>query len=522
MRAIWSLKACPKIGTSLNWNRNRMLRMSYSTREEEEEEGELGEFLGYLEKVKNYEKAGVPKGAGTDTNQGFDLNRMKRLMLRLNNPHHNYKLVHVSGTKGKGSTSAFVSNILRAGGYSVASYSSPHILSITERISCNGYNVSASTLNDVFYSIKPILDRSILDENASLTHFEILTGIAFSLFHKLNVDIAVIEAGLGGARDATNVIESSNLAASVITTIAEEHMAALGGSLETIAVAKSGIIKHSRPVVLGGPFLPHIEDIFRSKASSMSSSVTLASNIGSTSSVKRITNKDGIGLCQPCDIVIRDEKDDKIIVELVDVKLRMLGDHQLQNAVTATCVSLCLRDQGWERVTDEAIRTGLENTRLLGRSQFLTPKEAEDLQLHGATVLLDGAHTKESARALKEMIKKDFGEKRIVFVVAMASDKDHVAFAKELVSGVKPEAVVVTEADIGGGKVRSTPCSVLKESWIKAGHELGLECVEASENKNVLEAIKLAYKIIGGGESGMVIVTGSLHIVSSVLASLQH
>ncbi|CAA7058325.1 unnamed protein product [Microthlaspi erraticum] len=511
---LWRISAA-----SLTSNRN--LSTMVST-----EDPELRDFVGFLESLKNYEKSGVPKGAGTDSGEGFDLRRMRRLMLRLDNPHFNYKVVHVAGTKGKGSTSAFLSNILRAGGYSVACYSSPHILSIKERMSCNGVPVSAATLNDVFKSIKPILDQSIQEENGSLSHFEILTGIAFSLFAKQNVDIAVIEAGLGGARDATNIIESSNLAASVITTIGEEHLAALGGSLETIAEAKSGIIKHGRPVVLGGPFLPHIEDILRSKAASMSSPVILASDIGSNSSVKRIIDRNGVGLRQSCEIVIQNEKDDKPIVELGDVNLRMLGHHQLQNAVTATCVSLCLRDQGFGRVTDEAIRIGLENTRLLGRSQFLTPKEAEALQLPGATVLLDGAHTKDSARALKEMVKKDFAEKRLVFVVAMASDKDHVSFAKELLSGLTPEAVVLTEADIAGSKVRSTASSVLKESWTKAADELGSGSIKVSENKTVFGSLKLAYKIltdhITGDDSGMVIVTGSLHIVSSVLASLQH
>ncbi|KAF2551201.1 hypothetical protein F2Q68_00035874 [Brassica cretica] len=511
MRALWSqlsiISNC-KLTPTIR-RRPSAANMMTSNRNLSTEDPELRDFVGFLESLKNYEKSGVPKGAGTDSSEGFDLGRMKRLMLRLHNPHLNYKVVHVAGTKGKGSTSAFLSNVLRAGGYSVGCYSSPHILSIKERISCNGQPVSASTLNDLFYSIKPIIDQSIQEEDGSLSHFEILTGIAFSLFAKENVDIAVIEAGLGGARDATNVIESTNLAASVITTIGEEHMAALGGSLESIAEAKSGITKHGRPVVLGGPFLPRIEDILRSKAASMSSPVVLASNIGSGSSIKGIINKDGIGLCQSCDIVIQSEKDDK----------------PLQNAVTATCVSLCLRDQGWSRVTDEAIRIGLENTRLLGRSQFLTPKEAEALQLPGATVLLDGAHTKDSARALKEMIEKEFAGKRLVFVVAMASDKDHVSFAKELLSGVRPEAVVLTEADIGGGKVRSTACSVLKESWIKASDELGLGFMEASEDKTVFGSLKLAYEILKHnrtGEEGMVIVTGSLHIVSSVLASLQH
>ncbi|CAA7059209.1 unnamed protein product [Microthlaspi erraticum] len=108
----------------------------------------------------------------------------------------------------------------------------------------------------------------------------------------------------------------------------------------------------------------------------------------------------------------------------------------------------------------------------------------------------------------------------------MASDKDHVSFAKEILSGLKPEAVVLTEADIAGSKVRSTASSVLKESWTKAADELGSGSMEVSENKTVFDALKLAYKILTDdditGDSGMVIVTGSLHIVSSVLASLQH
>lgn len=149
----------------------------------------------------------------------------------------------------------------------------------------------------------------------------------------------------------------------------------------------------------------------------------------------------------------------------------------------------------------------------------------ETFGLRYQSLVCFSAHTKESARALKEMIKKDFTEKRMVFVVAMASDKDHESFAKELLSGLKPEAVVVTETEIGGGKVRSTACSVLKESWINVADELGSGFMEVSENKTVFGSLRLAYKILSddkSSDSGMVIVTGSLHIVSSVLASLQH
>nr|VDC82366.1 unnamed protein product [Brassica rapa] len=162
-------------------------------------------------------------------------------------------------------------------------------------------------------------------------------------------------AGLGGDRDTTNVFESSNLAASVITTIGEERMAALGGSLETIAEAKAGITKHGRPVGLGGPFLAHIKDIIYSKAASLSSPVHWVWTSGS--SIKGITNKDGIGLCQSCDIVIQSEKDDKPIVELCDVNLRMLGNHQLQNDVLP---HVYLRDQGMLHFSSQILAMCIE------------------------------------------------------------------------------------------------------------------------------------------------------------------
>lgn len=207
-------------------------------------------FMNYLDSLKNFEKSGVPKGAGTDSDDGFDLGRMNRLMDRLGNPHSKFKTVHIAGTKGKGSTAAFLSSILRAEGYSVGCYTSPHIKTIRERMNVGRLNrpVSAKALNCLFHKIKGVLDEAIRLENGCITHFEVLTAMAFALFAQNHVDIAVIEAGLGGARDATNIISSSGLAASVITTIGEEHTAALGGSLETIAMAKSGIIKYGRPV----------------------------------------------------------------------------------------------------------------------------------------------------------------------------------------------------------------------------------------------------------------------------------
>ncbi|XP_009368683.2 dihydrofolate synthetase [Pyrus x bretschneideri] len=512
------------------------------------EDSELKGLLEYMDSLKNYEKLGVPKDAGTDSEDGFDLGRMRRLLELLGNPHSKFKAVHIAGTKGKGSTAAFLSNMLRAEGYSVGCYTSPHIQTIRERISVGRFAepVSAKALSSLFDGVKKILDRAIEVENGRTSHFEVLTALAFTLFAQENVDIAVIEAGLGGARDATNVICSSELATSIITTIGEEHLAALGGSLESIAMAKSGIIKHGRPVVLGGLFLPHIDQILRDKALLMSSPMVLASDTGNKSKINGVSMLNGRPF-QSCDIVIRVERDLQLFIELLDVKLYMLGTHQLQNAATATCAALCLRNLGW-RISDGSIRTGLEQTSLLGRSQFLTSKEAQALGLSGATILLDGAHTKDSARALMDTIKMTFPEAGLTLVVAMASDKDHLGFATECLSGGHVEGVILTEANIAGAKSRTTAASLLRDCWIQASQELETDilhdempehqnstmdqllCISRSGNRPILStegsfqaSLKIANQIIKGRTGDrlrIVVITGSLHIVSLVLATL--
>ncbi|XP_021840202.1 dihydrofolate synthetase isoform X2 [Spinacia oleracea] len=479
------------------------------------------EVVEYLDRLKNFEKSGVPENAGTETDDGFDLGRMKRLMDRLGNPQSKYKTVHVAGTKGKGSTAAYLSSILRAEGYRVGCYTSPHIRTIRERMSVGTQNepVAADLLYSLFLRIRKSLDQAVAHESGLLSHFEVLTAIAFTLFAEKKVDIAVVEAGLGGARDATNIISSSELAAAVITTIGKEHLAALGGSLESIALAKSGIIKHGCPVILGGPFLPHIEQIIRDKALSMCSPVVSACDSGNRS----VMNGFGIINGEPrqsCDIRLHIQKDIPLHIELCEVNLSMLGHHQLQNAVTATCAALCLHDQGW-RIADGSIRSGLESTQMLGRSQILKKEEIEALGLSGSMALLDGAHTQESAKALANTISTVCQNSRLVLVVAMASDKDHCGFAKELLTGLHFEAVFFTEVDIAGDKSRSTSALFLKDIWIKTCIELDkmILAVESSLT-NCLRASNRTLKARTGDQSGVIVVTGSLHIVSSVLASI--
>ncbi|PHT46800.1 hypothetical protein CQW23_15958 [Capsicum baccatum] len=517
-------------------------RHSFSTLREDPEMDQLMKFLGNL---KNFEKSGVPKGAGTDSEDGFDIGRMRRLMGLLGNPQSMFKTVHIAGTKGKGSTSALLSSILRAEGYSVGCYTSPHVQTIRERITLGrwGELVSAKKLNHHFNTRREILERAVKLENGCLSHFEVFTAIAFSLFAEENTEIAVVEAGLGGARDATNVIVGPDLAISIITTVGEEHLDALGGSLESIAVAKSGIIKKGRPLVLGGPFIPSIESILRSKASSMSSPVVSACDPVNRSALRGFCEVSGIPR-QLCDIVLHIEKDFDLSIKLLGVKLRMLGAHQLQNAVTATCAALCLNKQGWS-LSSVSIRAGLEGAVLQGRTQVLSSEEASLLGVPGATILLDGAHTKESARALTNTLQMTFPKAKMVLVVAMANDKNHLGFARELLSVGNLDAVLSTEVDIAGAKLRLTSASSLKCAWANASREMNMEVLDlkvaGSEDESLqaagivesesillaegslLACIRAGFKILSertGEQPGIIVVTGSLHIVSAVLGYL--
>lgn len=275
----------------------------------------------------------------------------------------------------------------------------------------------------------------------------------------------------------------------------------------------------------------------------MSSPVILASESGNTSISKGVESISGTPR-QCCDIVIQIDKDLPMSVRLLDVRLSMLGAHQIQNAATATCAALCLRSEGW-RLSDNSIRAGLERTFLLGRSQILTPKEAKMLELPGAIILLDGAHTKDSALALANTIELVFPKRRVVLVVAMANDKDHIGFAREMLTVKHLDAVLFTEVSIAGDKSRTTSASSLKGIWIQVSKQMGKHVVEcnakdfmeenlhvhkSSDHQSLLLAegsipgcLKAGFQITNaatGGQSGVIVVTGSLHIVSAVLSAL--
>lgn len=296
--------------------------------------------------------------------------------------------------------------------------------------------------------------------------------------------------------------------------------------------------------MIGGPFESHIEHIIRDRASSMNSPVISACHPGIQSLVKGFTRENDKAY-QTCDIFIHVQDKLELYADISNIKLQMIGNHQLQNAVTSTCTALCLRSQGW-KISDESIRTGLEQTRLLGRTQFLNCTEAERLGISGTSILVDGAHTEASAKGLSDVLKRMHPDGLLVLLVAMASDKDHVAFARQLLSGRRPDMVLLTEVNIAGGKSRSTPASTLKDSWLRCALELGLDTLDLgiiskektgsyllgskpkepivlaiSEDASVCDSVKLADCLLQSrdtNKSGLIVVTGSLHVASSLLS----
>ena len=216
-----------------------------------------------LNRFINHEQKGVPSKAGTDedANDVFDMKRMRVFLKLLGDPHKGktYKTIHVGGTKGKGTQIALLSSCLTKAGYTIGTYKSPHVHTFAERIRVNGrYN--DKELSELFEQIwKKRTDLETNDDVQKeeddalkqLTHFEVLTALALKYFEQKNVDIALVEVGLGGVRDATNVFDENSLECAILTHIGEEHLEALGGSIESIVRAKTGICKPSRPTFIG-------------------------------------------------------------------------------------------------------------------------------------------------------------------------------------------------------------------------------------------------------------------------------
>ncbi|HHW48967.1 MAG TPA: bifunctional folylpolyglutamate synthase/dihydrofolate synthase [Clostridiaceae bacterium] len=340
------------------------------------------------------------------------LKNMERLLDLMGNPHKKLRYVHVAGTNGKGSTVAFISNILIEAGYKVGIYTSPYIERFTERIRINRSEISEPDLARITGFVKEKVDLMVKNGENHPTEFEIVTAIAFQYFYENSCDIVVLEVGLGGRYDSTNVIDNSLV--SVITTINYDHMDKLGDTLEKIAFEKAGIIKEQGYVVI----YPQPEEV---------------ENVIKKVCAEKRSNLEIVDFSQ---IYLTNFSIDGQVFDYGEYKsleISLLGAHQIKNAAVAVSACRALADKGLN-ITEMAIRRGLANTRWPGRLEVLCRKPL---------FLLDGAHNPQGAHILRKALSEYFPDKRKIFIMGVLKDKDYKAMVEEI-SSIASRFIAVT------------------------------------------------------------------------------
>lgn len=324
-----------------------------------------------------------------------DLHNIRALALLDNNPHTKYKTIHVGGTNGKGSTSHFIASILQAQGLRVGIFTSPHYVDFRERMKINGKYISKREVIEYIEKNKDEIERT------QPSFFEITAAMAFWYFAKQNVDVAIIEVGLGGRLDSTNIIQP---ALSVITHIAFDHMNMLGNTLELIANEKAGIIKPNTPVVIGKT-QSDIQAVFTNKAVEYNSSISFADQHYTTETVEKTIQKQ----------VLNVYREGKIFIE--NLHCPLLGEYQQQNMVTALQSIEMLTAQGWN-ISTNAIRNGIEqiktNTNIFGRFDVWNTKPY---------IIADSAHNEDGIKAVMQQIMT-IEHKQLHIVWGNVHDKD--------------------------------------------------------------------------------------------------
>ncbi|MGQ9573052.1 MAG: bifunctional folylpolyglutamate synthase/dihydrofolate synthase [Dehalococcoidia bacterium] len=337
----------------------------------------------------------------------FDLRRVHSLLARLGNPHLGRQTIHIAGSKGKGSVAAMIATILQAAGYRCGLYISPHLHNVRERIVVDGQPIG----EDDFARLTEVLAPKVAAENedgrfGELTTFELLTALAFLYFRDRNARWQVLEVGMGGRLDATNVVDEK--AVCVITPISLEHTAILGDTVEKIATEKVAIVRPGTTVVMAPQPYPGGAAVVQQKAAEMG--VPLV-DVGENYSVQRLAwdlTGQTFRLAGPA-----------CSRELL---LPLLGAHQLENAGTAVAAIDALRRKGIA-LSEEAIAEGLARVRWPGRLEVLGDKPL---------IVVDGAHNGDSARRLRQALRDYFSFRRAFLVMGMSGDKTVGAMAEQL------------------------------------------------------------------------------------------
>jgi len=425
----------------------------------------------YILSFTDYEK--IPGIAYTSAN--YDLRRMEKLLQPLGNPHLGTKTVHIAGTKGKGSTAVMISQVLIAAGYKTGLFTSPHLHTLRERIKINDTLISEADFAALVTKLKPIVEK--MNQEAAygeLTTFEILTAVVFAYFNNSQVDFQVLEVGLGGRLDATNVAKAD---VCVITSISLDHTEILGDTVAKIAAEKAGIIKPGCIVVSS----PQVDE---------------AAKV-----IRQVCQQQGARLIQVGKDVTWQKTGGDLHLQALTVKgktgnydltIPLLGDHQLENAATALAALEALVCLG-ANISAQDIAQGFSQVSWPGRLQILS---------HEPTVAVDGAHNAYSMRKLVEAIKKFFHFDRCFVIFGTSCDKDIPGMARELKS--LADTVIVTSSS----HPRAASISALVEEFAKLG--IKVDIIE-----NVSGALSKALAV--AQKTDLILITGSLFVVAEAM-----
>jgi dihydrofolate synthase/folylpolyglutamate synthase len=414
----------------------------------------------------------------------FDLQRMVDLMALLGDPQNHYPIIHVAGTKGKGSTAAMIASVLQNCGYRVGLYTSPHLQDYVERIQVNRQNISHADLVGLVDDIRPFVDQ--VD---GLTTFEITTAIGFQAFANAQVDIAVVEVGLGGRLDATNIVTPL---VSVITSLSYDHMNVLGNSLSQIATEKAGIIKPNRPVVLA-PQEETPRRVIEAIAAERSAPLT---RVGIDFLFRPLTHSlDGQNLHlwtkeeQPLmDEYI--EGGEKSSWQPLCLDMPLLGYHQVQNAATAYAALVESRKNG-VKISDAAISQGFAAVQWPARFELLS---------RDPLLVVDSAHNLDSALKLRLAMDDYLGSKPVVLVFGVSEDKDIWGMFTQLMPRI--QTLVATQS--------IHPRALAANKLVELAHQFGRPALATANITDALEsAIKLA------GQDAAVVVAGSIFVAAA-------
>ncbi|OGV59519.1 MAG: hypothetical protein A2283_01435 [Lentisphaerae bacterium RIFOXYA12_FULL_48_11] len=420
-----------------------------------------------LEKLYKRQTFGIKPG----------LEVIEALLKKLGNPERSFGCIHVAGTNGKGSVCAMLDSVLRSAGGNVGLYTSPHLVSFNERICVGGKPVGDSELAVLIDRIEQVSAEVAAELKREPTFFECGTAMAFDYFRTKGVNLAVVEVGMGGRLDATNVITPM---VSVVTRVSLEHMMYLGKDVESIAFEKAGIIKPGRSVVCGATDEKALDVISRVAKERNSPIYSAAENAAIR-------------------VVSRQLSGQKVNVETVNasygtIKLPLTGGHQVENLATVITTLEVLADVVKTNIGLDRIKAGIEETRWSGRFQVLSTDPP---------VILDGAHNPGAAVVLADTFRSHLRGKPVGLITGMCGDKDVQGFVKPFGSMVKRMWVVPvnSERNMAAGQI------------VSAGRGLGWLVAESTLREAIVEATKWA-----AAAGGAVCIAGSLFLAGEVLA----